>query len=203
MTEVCVFPVVEIFTSIQGEGVNLGKPANFIRLAGCNLKCPWCDTDWTKIQEYLTAMDILAKLDPSVELVVITGGEPLLQMHLDELLRLLCRSHYKIAIETNGSFPTNKLKNKYGIHVSCSPKPQNDWKIHPECIYDELKFVVDGNFTADKIPCTNKPIWLQPEGGSMQKRWKEAVKIQGELLAKRSNLDVRVGVQLHKIMEVR
>ena len=148
-------------------------------------------------------MDIIAKLDPNVELVVVTGGEPLLQKHLDELLRLLCRSHYKIAIETNGSFPTNKLKNKYGIHVSCSPKPQNDWRINSECIYDELKFVVDGNFSEDKIPCTDKPIWLQPEGGEMQKRWQEAVSMQKRLLDKKMDLDVRVGVQLHKIMEVR
>ena len=196
------FPIVEIFSSIQGEGVNLGKPANFIRFAGCNLNCPLCDTTWDKANAKLTVEEILSSLDKEAKLVVLTGGEPLLQPHLTWLIANLKSKGYEIAIETNGSFPTDQLK-LLGVHVACSPKPQNNWKIHADCLYDELKFVVDGQFSEEVIPTTLKPIWLQPEGGNMQNAWKEALEIQKRALKQRSILDIRIGVQLHKIMEVR
>ena len=75
------YPVTEIFHSIQGEGLNAGRSAWFVRLFGCTLSCPGCDEplhkDETKIQR-LTVQEIIDKLDVPAELIVITGGEPTL-----------------------------------------------------------------------------------------------------------------------------
>lgn len=198
-----MFPVVEIFTSIQGEGCNIGKPANFIRFAGCNLNCPWCDTEWNKPKLGTLSIDeILDKLDKGVRLVVLTGGEPTIQHSLPMLIKELFAEGYDVAMETNGTKITRDWKERWPkLWITCSPKPEKDWKIHAGCEYDELKYVVDGKFTKDKIAITRKPIWLQPEGGNMQAAWKEALQIQRELLPLEQ--DIRIGVQLHKIMEVR
>ena len=199
------FPIVEIFTSIQGEGSNLGRPANFIRFAGCNLNCEWCDTEWKKANEHLDIEGILARLDPKVELVVLTGGEPTLQENLLELIDALIEANFAIAMETNGTKDTRQFYRR-GVHISCSPKPATMWRIHNQCEYDELKYVVDEEFSAAFMEA-NVPflttVWLQPEGGNMQESWKKALRIQKEYHEMHPNVDIRIGVQLHKIMEVR
>ena len=197
------FPIVEIFSSIQGEGVNLGKPANFIRFAGCNLQCAWCDTEWKKPTEKLTREEILSRLDKKVKLVVLTGGEPLMQKELLWLVADLRTAGYTVAVETNGTYSTKAIKNVGQVHVSCSPKPQTGYAIHPECQFDELKYVVDDTLSCDFIVPTTSPVWLQPEGGNMQQAWKKAIEIQKQVKAAHPGMDIRVGVQLHKLMEVR
>ncbi|MHA1344935.1 MAG: 7-carboxy-7-deazaguanine synthase QueE [Candidatus Heimdallarchaeaceae archaeon] len=106
-----LYPVNEIFYSIQGEGFYAGRPAIFIRLSGCNLKCPWCDTDHSKenqmseIEITDTIQDLLKSCvnNPQRVLFVITGGEPTIY-DLEPLT-----SHLKsffvngIALETNGT----------------------------------------------------------------------------------------------------
>ena len=197
------FPIVEIFTSIQGEGINLGKAANFVRFAGCNLTCPWCDTEWKKPTETLTREEIVARLDPNVKLVVLTGGEPLMQKELLWLVIALTDAGYRVAVETNGTYPTDALRKACNIHVACSPKPQSNWSIHENCHFDELKYVVDDSITVDNIKRVPVPVWLQPEGGNMREAWKKAIQLQKEILSKSPHADVRIGVQLHKVMEVR
>ena len=197
------FPIVEIFTSIQGEGVNLGKPANFVRFAGCNLNCEWCDTEWRKASEALTKEEIIERLDRNVKLVVLTGGEPFMQKNLLWLILDLRSAGYQVAIETNGTYSTKAVREACDVHIACSPKPEAHWLIHPECAFDELKYVVDGAFTKEAMRISTKPTWLQPEGGNMQNAWKEALQIQREIKKVCPSMDVRIGVQLHKIMEVR
>ena len=196
------YPIVEIFTSIQGEGVNLGKPANFIRFAGCNLNCKWCDTEWKKAKEYLDLETIISRMDSKVELVVLTGGEPTIQKNLMELIRALQKCGHSVAMETNGTNSTKEYWHR-GVHISCSPKPENLWSIHKHCLFDELKYVVDDAFECIALRVSDKPTWLQPEGGNMQESWKKALRIQQEWLKHNPNVDIRIGVQLHKIMEVR
>ena len=110
-----------IFSSIQGEGRNAGRPATFVRFSGCNLACRWCDTH--KDERMLcTASDILKKVrEHSSKSVIITGGEPTVQKGLDELVRTLKDAGYWVALETNG------IRRPSGAelfdYISVSPKP--------------------------------------------------------------------------------
>lgn len=112
--------VHSIFPTIQGEGPFAGVPATFIRLAGCNLQCPLCDTDYTSTRIHMTPTEILAQVyKHPANLVVITGGEPFRQ-ELGALVRALCRSNFKVQIETNGTLaPSFPLAY---VTVVCSPK---------------------------------------------------------------------------------
>lgn len=112
--------VHSIFSTIQGEGPYAGAPATFIRLAGCNLDCPWCDTIYTGGSvSIMTPEEIIAQLDHN-PLVVITGGEPFRQ-HFGDLVTLLHTHHFKIQIETNGTL----FQPDFPYHLAtlvCSPK---------------------------------------------------------------------------------
>ena len=92
----------EIFYSLQGEGRHTGRPAVFVRFSGCNLKCNFCDTDFSEYRE-MTDEEILAALSqyPS-HFVVLTGGEPTLQVD-DALVALLHANGYEVAMESNGT----------------------------------------------------------------------------------------------------
>lgn len=131
-----LYRVNEIFYSLQGEGMLTGTPAIFIRLSGCNRACAFCDTDHSASTP-MTAREIAAEASRwPAKMVVITGGEPLLQ--LDTLLIDALRRAGKefIAIETNGSLPVPE-----GVDwVACSPKAE-PWGIDR---VDELKIVYEG-----------------------------------------------------------
>jgi 7-carboxy-7-deazaguanine synthase len=93
--------VNEIFESLQGEGPDAGVPATFIRLAGCNLRCAWCDTKYAFDNGIeLSVEEVMSQVRSKY--VVITGGEPLLQE--PALRALVDRLDCNIAIETNGTF---------------------------------------------------------------------------------------------------
>jgi organic radical activating enzyme len=124
--------ISEIFESVQGEGVNIGKPSVFLRTALCNLTCNWCDTKYTwdwKNYDYATEVkemsihDIKDQIEKSNKNhLVITGGEPLLQQ--DGLSKLLDEldSGYFVEVETNGTIiPNNKLQDRVS-QWNVSPK---------------------------------------------------------------------------------
>ena len=119
--------VSEIFTSFQGEGPYVGTPATFLRLYGCNLNCPWCDTD-ISTYEILSVDDVAEILLTQMEFnniktLIITGGEPTLQM--EEIKRLIKElpEDIKIHIETNGSIFEYVPEIKYVI----SPKVEKSF----------------------------------------------------------------------------
>ncbi|WP_027623354.1 putative 7-carboxy-7-deazaguanine synthase QueE [Clostridium lundense] len=111
------FKVVEKFISINGEGTLSGQLAVFIRFAGCNLNCSYCDTAWANKKdasyEWMTSKDIYEYIKSTgVRNVTLTGGEPLLQEGLIELLEIISKDKkLHVEIETNGSVLIDKFSN--------------------------------------------------------------------------------------------
>ena len=102
------YNIAEKFVSINGEGRKAGQPAVFIRFKGCNLNCSYCDTFWANSDncpaEMMTANDILVYIQKTgISNVTLTGGEPLIQTGIYELIDLLCQNGLDVEIETNGS----------------------------------------------------------------------------------------------------
>lgn len=122
--------VHSIFHTIQGEGPFSGTPAVFIRLAGCNLDCPQCDTDYTSTRDLLSPQEvaeIVIGFGPT-SLVVITGGEPFRQQ-IGNLVNRLLLLDYFVQIESNGTLPpsddviwSQDIGRRHGAYIVCSPK---------------------------------------------------------------------------------
>ena len=109
-----------IFSSIQGEGRHTGRPATFIRFAGCNLNCPWCDTR-KHTKEMLSLPEIMAKVRKiGNRSVIVTGGEPTIVIGLRDVLSALKGEGYWLALETNGT--RNIPEMEMFDYVSVSPK---------------------------------------------------------------------------------
>jgi len=197
------YPVIEVFTSIQGEGYWIGAPATFIRLAGCNLRCSWCDTKYswsTAGVAKCTPTEIAEMLPAENNIIVITGGEPLLY-DLEPLCKEIAFYSAHIHLETNGTllFPPGLKK---WIHwVAVSPKPP---KYEVKCgKIDELKFVIDENIQAsviqdlmNRLDIDKFRVFAQVEGYDKEASAKKAIE-----MAKK--LNIRIGIQLHRILEVK
>ena len=106
--------LVESFVSINGEGQRAGQLALFLRFAGCNLRCAWCDTAWANEKDVpftpmtsaqLTDLAEKAMKENGIRTVTLTGGEPLLQKDISEVIRSLMQLGLRVEIETNGSVP--------------------------------------------------------------------------------------------------
>ncbi len=150
-----IYRVNEIFYSLQGEGYHTGRPAVFLRLSGCNRSCPYCDTDHFQ-SVGMTADEIVGRISAyPTRFVVVTGGEPLLQLD-SVLVDRMKKAGMEIAVETNGSLPVPP-----GVDwVTCSPKAQ-PWNIDR---VDELKIVFDGRDVeeiAASFPQATR-LYLQP-----------------------------------------
>ena len=97
-----VYHLRSIFSSLQGEGRNSGRPATFVRFATCNLNCKWCDAHKSE-RLALTVTEVMKEVEKrNNRSVVITGGEPTIQHGLTDLVRALKGSGYWVALETNG-----------------------------------------------------------------------------------------------------
>lgn len=135
--------VHSIFYTIQGEGPYTGHPAVFIRLAGCNLQCPGCDTEYTANRKTLSIPEITAQVEASFAkqlrykrpMIVITGGEPFRQ-NLAPLVRHLKR-YYDIQIETNGTLGFEDVDAFRNVVIICSPKTG---KVHYSIVSHALAF---------------------------------------------------------------
>ena len=109
-----------IFSSIQGEGRHTGRPATFIRFAGCNFNCPWCDTH-KHTKAMMTVHEIMAKVHSfKNRTVILTGGEPTVVIGLRDILDALKKDGYWLALETNGARRIPELE--LFDYVSVSPK---------------------------------------------------------------------------------
>jgi len=187
------YPIVEVFTSIQGEGLYTGAPANFIRLAGCNLSCDFCDTD-KEAREDLSPKEIIEQLDPNVRLVVITGGEPTIH-DLTELLKALGNG-YRRHLETNG---TNPLPGDIDF-ASVSPKPDAD--LTPYSRYSEAKWLIPEWSYEEIMWDIAEHHFLQPVNNKLTLDM-DNVDWCVDLLKKHPRSDLRLSIQLHKVIGVR
>ena len=152
-----------MFYSLQGEGFWTGTPMIFVRLAGCNLCCPWCDTDFS-FSEPCSAEDILEEISSYSEecrRICVTGGEPSLQIDGD-LVDAFHRAGYKVHIETNG---TKRIPD--GLDwVTFSPK--SDFLPGAEVLIsraDELKLVYTGQNPDPWLSFPADHYYLQPCSG--------------------------------------
>lgn len=146
--------VNEIFYSLQGEGRHTGRPAVFIRFSGCNLKCSFCDTDFAAYTE-LSNQEIVAQAATygTQSMVVLTGGEPSMQVDADLIDRLHAAGFDEVAMESNGSFvPPQNLD-----WLTVSPKG------HPRVSRcDELKCIFVNEETVNDYGIEAKYYYLQP-----------------------------------------
>lgn len=144
----------EIFYSLQGEGFYTGVPAVFVRFSGCNLRCSFCDTDFSSYTEMSEEQIVEEVLKYPTTHVVLTGGEPMLQI-TEKLLNLLAANKRKVQIETNGTLP---LPEGPIAWVTCSPKHA---ALRIQRI-DELKVVYQGQDMAQYNALKAKVYSLQP-----------------------------------------
>lgn len=138
------------FRTIQGEGPFVGTPAVFIRLAGCNLQCPFCDTDYTSHSTLCSPQSIVEQvkeLQPKRGLVVISGGEPLRQ-NIGPLVQELAAYDYAIQVETNGTAFAPILDIYRLATIVCSPKTGF---LHPELAHKihAFKYVLQADFVGE------------------------------------------------------
>lgn len=178
--------VNEIFYSLQGEGSHSGRAAIFVRLSGCNRRCAFCDTDFAAFTE-MSEKEIAAEVSKyPAEIVVITGGEPALQL-TESLVDLLHELRKKVHVETNGSLPLPENVD----WVTCSPK-EPPYKIKH---IDELKVVytgIDPDSIAEQLPKAQHYA-LQPLSCSNTEDCVNYIK---------SNPKWRLSLQTHKLINI-
>ncbi|MFC2160078.1 7-carboxy-7-deazaguanine synthase QueE [Acidobacteriota bacterium] len=196
----------EIFYSLQGEGLRQGEPTVFIRFAGCNLKCDFCDTQYAwndgrnlSVDQICSEVADMRHLHSS-RWICLTGGEPLFQ-NIASLTQQLKADKWRIQVETNGIFYKNLPVDWYTV----SPKP-DEFFVHPKYtdIAKEVKLVVTKELEIDTIKSMrNKfskdvPLFLQAQSNM---KWSLDRGIElAEKAAEKNLSDVRLSVQLHKIL---
>jgi organic radical activating enzyme len=190
-----VLQLAEIFYSVQGEGTWTGTPAVFVRLAGCNLNCRFCDTDYAL--KFLASVDEVVahvrKLGAACPMVVLTGGEPLAQTESSELIDALRRDGRRVHIESNGTIAVNLPTD---VWLTVSPKE----RLAPAMAgrANEVKLIVDGRVPDEWLAAFTGevPMFLQPEGN---KPANVALAIEA---AKADPARYRLSLQTHKFIGV-
>jgi 7-carboxy-7-deazaguanine synthase len=149
--------IAEIFTSIQGESSFSGLPCTFIRLAGCNLRCRYCDTSYALTGGESWSLDQIMDTvkTAGIFLAELTGGEPLLQEESYILSDLLLSAGYTVLIETNGSLPLDRVDSRIIkiMDLKCPSSGMTDHMIFSNIDHltqqDEVKFVIGNRMDFD------------------------------------------------------
>ena len=208
--------ISEIFYSLQGESTFAGLPCIFIRLSGCNLRCNYCDAEytWESGKDY-TLTDILAAIGKyPCKLVEVTGGEPLHQNACHTLLQELLTAGYDVLLETNGSLALSSIPEKVTtiIDVKC-PESGSESSFLADNLIEikrrvkqnpgscELKFVLSSkndflwacNFISKQQIDTLLPLLFSPVKGRISPTDLAAWIME-------TNLAVRLQLQLHTIL---
>ncbi len=195
-----MYPINEIFCSLQGEGEKTGTVSVFIRMSGCNLRCAFCDTDHQS-HTMMSAPEIVEQVMryPGAPLIVLTGGEPAL--HVDTaLIQALKLTGKTIAIETNGTLPLPD-----GIDwVTLSPKTAFQGGEALPCIItscDELKVVYTGQNLNQYDHIKAQQRFLQPCYVEDPKQ--RLLGLQATVKAVLDNPQWRLSLQTHKLLGIR
>lgn len=156
--------VHSVFDTIQGEGPFTGHPAVFIRLAGCNLQCPACDTDYTTdrwTSNPTNLVQYVAEMRKAPALVVITGGEPFRQ-NIYRLVKQLMEAGYTVQVETNGTLPpptisflelcSKDITERNKCFVVCSPKAGKVNPVTAEAVCAYKYVMAHDSVDADGLP---------------------------------------------------
>ena len=218
--------ITEIFRSIQGEGTRAGLPCIFVRLTGCNLRCTWCDTAYAFYGgKQITVEEACEKVRelslPStangneIQLVELTGGEPLLQPEVIPLAEKLLASGYTVMIETSGERFIGKLPREVIkiVDVKCPDSGAADTfdfaNLEAFGPADEIKFVIASRrdyefareFTAQhSLAAKVHQVIFSPSTPDPAGKWPglEARELTEWILA--DGVPVRLGLQLHKFI---
>ncbi len=202
-----ILMVNEIYPSIQGESSYAGLPCVFVRLTGCNLRCTYCDTEYSFYEGNRRTVDevVAQTVSYKILLVEITGGEPLLQRGCATLAKRLLESGRKVLVETSGAFPIDVLPSGT-IRImdlkcpSSGESDKNDWSnIDRLNEHDEVKFVIgdraDYEWTRDVMRRYDLPkrcsVLLSTVFGKI-----EPAAVTRWMLE--DNLDARFQLQMHK-----
>jgi 7-carboxy-7-deazaguanine synthase len=201
--------LTEVFVSLQGETSRTGLPTVFIRLAGCPLRCRWCDTPYSfQGGETVTLDALLARVaDFGVPTVCVTGGEPLAQKACLPLLTALCDAGYSVSLETSGALDVSRVDPRVSRIVDVKPPEsgehaRNRWEnIAHLTPHDEVKFVVcseaDFRWSREvvrrhalegRVQVLFSPAWGQVAPRDLV-RW-----------MLESGLDARLSLQVHKVI---
>ncbi len=187
--------VNEIFYSLQGEGHNTGTPAVFVRLSGCNLRCPFCDTAHEAHTE-MSEEEIAAEVSRHpARLVVVTGGEPSLQL-TETLVSLFHAAGKTVAVETNGTRPLPENVDWVTLSPkdTCCPGPASRVRL-TRC--DELKAVFTGDAPTVPEGVQADRLFLQPcDTGNAERN---ALLTRGAVKWCLAHPEWRLSLQTHKM----
>lgn len=203
MTE---FRIVEIFESLQGEGYNTGMPAIFIRFAGCNLNCVWCDTNFRQYTRF-TLEQLLTKVKQyTSKNIIITGGEPTMVKALPELLLPLKQAGYYIAIESNGLGKVDPLID----YIALSPKfcYQARYQKIAQPTASEVRIVAENH--VDFLPFCQyieqniqaKRYYLSPCEKNGEFNMFETIELLGKINQNRNDNKWLLSIQTHKFANI-
>jgi 7-carboxy-7-deazaguanine synthase len=198
----------EIYRSLQGESTYAGRPCVFVRLTACDLRCTWCDTTYAFTEGRKWPVDdVVAEVErQGGDLVELTGGEPLLQPGVYELMDRLLAGGRTVLLETGGHISLERVPTAVVriMDIKCpgsGESDRNDWSnIERLTDHDEVKFVVkdraDYEFARDVIARHDLPrrcaaVLLSPVHGELEPKDLAAWMLE-------DGLDARLQVQLHK-----
>jgi 7-carboxy-7-deazaguanine synthase len=186
--------LAEIFYTLQGEGLYAGTPAVFVRLAGCNLACDFCDTDYSL--KFIASIDDVVRrvreVGDDCPMVVLTGGEPFVQSETLDLIAALRADGRRVHVESNGTVAVDLPAD---VWLTVSPKERLDPAMAKRA--NEAKLIVDKRVPLEWLPHFNGvPILLQPEGNKP-----ENVRLAVET-AKAEPRRFRLSLQTHKFIGI-
>ena len=202
--------IIETFKSVQGESTHAGKVCFFIRLAGCNLRCVYCDTSYAWDGGTARSVDDLVAeaVSAGCDTVEITGGEPLMQSETPLLAEKLLDAGKNVLIETNGSLDFSIISDRCCRIVDCKLPDSGMAEKNCYSAYsgltgrDEVKFVVssrkDFDFAVDVI----RKYDLQNKTGNLlfSPVWDKVDPAQLAQWVIECNLPVRMQIQMHKVL---